>query len=291
MRKFLIRLTYFTICLIAVFFITYMAVDYVWNSKTPEKTIFIWGDSQAYQGLNLVLMRKLTGKRVLSAARHGAGIYDFLVFTEKVPRNASVVIALSRPVQLRRKEKDRNWSGISPTALFALYQNNYSLYDIGRIVKKNIKPAKLYVSQTPLYPYYNRTIIKEPLSLFEKIYSKIPAYLEDKQALYKYGIQTLKNKNCNITFIEFPYHPIVEAIAERSDIRKLLDIFRDNIITLSQDPQINIIYIDTAMMYDLSHLNIYGATMVTKAIAQQIKYPQGTTLHKVKLRSFDTGAN
>ncbi|MFQ5427967.1 MAG: hypothetical protein ACE5EZ_03200, partial [Thermodesulfobacteriota bacterium] len=232
MNKFLRRLISFSFCLVLAFFLTYASVDYLWNSESADNTIFIWGDSQAYQGLNLKEIQRITGKRVLSAARHGAGIYDFLVFSQKVPSNSSVIVALSKPVQLRRKQKDRNWSGLSLNSLLALYKMNYSLYDISRIIKNNIMPKKLYVSDVPLYPYRNIIAMPEPISLFEDGYSKIPDYLDDKQELYRYGIKTLIKKNCKITFVEFPYHPLVEAIEKKSDVIKNLETFKTTVMAL-----------------------------------------------------------
>ena len=67
---------------------------------------------------------------VFTAAQHGAGVYDFLVFTERVPKNAIVVVALSKLVQLRRLKKDRNRSGLSFWALKVLYSNNYSIEEL-----------------------------------------------------------------------------------------------------------------------------------------------------------------
>jgi len=286
MKKFLKRIACFVVGLLLVLVLAYVSVDYIWNSESAENTIFIWGDSQAYQGINLEQLGQLTGKRVLSAARHGAGIYDFLVFAEEVPENATVIIALSRPVQLRRKEKDRNWSGISLTALFDLYKRNYSLYDISLIIKKNIKPAKLYLSHVKLYPYYDVLVLHEPISLFEKIYSKKPYYLDDKQALYIDGLQTLKKKHCRITLIEFPYYSAVQEIERRSAVTKYLEDFRGRVMALFDKHDIDAIDIDTAIaMYDLSHLNRYGATMVTKQLAEKMSHAKVRTLYIVRGRS------
>ncbi len=283
MKKFLKRLTCFVLFALTAFVLTYAGVDYLWNNESAENTIFIWGDSQAYRGINLDEMARLTGKRVLTAARHGAGPYDFLVFCEKVPKSSDVIVALSKPVQLRRKSRDRNWSGISPRALYLLYKRNYSLYDIGRIVLKNLKPARMYLSHVPLYPYYNALVIAEPISIFEKIYRQKPVYLDDKQALYMEGLRELKKKDCKIALIEFPYHPFVQAIENRSSVKKYLDSFREKVLALFERHKVEVIEIDISnAMYDLSHLNRYGATMVARKIAEKLRYANVTTLYAVR---------
>ena len=49
------------------------------NSLGSSKdALFIWGDSQTYQGLDIDVLEINTDKAILSSAVHGAGIYDFL---------------------------------------------------------------------------------------------------------------------------------------------------------------------------------------------------------------------
>ena len=75
------------------------------NKTNADNSLYIWGDSQIYRGLDLEKLNKLTRKNIHSAAVHGAGIYDFLVFTEIVPHNSDVLLAISKPVQIRKKDK------------------------------------------------------------------------------------------------------------------------------------------------------------------------------------------
>ena len=285
MKKFFRRLTFLVLCALPAFIAAYAAVDYLWNAQEGDNTIFIWGDSQVFRAINLDLMRVLTGKRVLTAAQDGAGVYDFLVFAEKVPQKASVIIALSEPVQLRRKQKDKNWSGISLRALMRLYRRNYSLYDIARIMGRNLKPAKLYLSHVALYPYYDVVVMREPISVIKAIYAKKPDYLDDKQALYMDGIEILREKRCKITFIELPYHPLLDGMEARSAVKQYLDSFRERVLALFDRHNVEVIRIDTSTgMYDLTHLNIYGANTLTKRLAQKMRHLRVTTLFSVRGR-------
>ena len=66
----------FNIVLILVV-VTFYGIDTYWNNKSPENSIFIWGDSQTQQGIDLEHLNKEIKETVYSAARHGAGMYDF----------------------------------------------------------------------------------------------------------------------------------------------------------------------------------------------------------------------
>ncbi len=259
----------------------YYLLDKLYNSKSATDTIFIWGDSQAYRGINLKRMNELTGKEIYTAAQLGAGVYDFLVFTQSVPKNSEVIISLSKPTQLRRKEVDRNKSGISLKALILLYQNNYSFSEIREIIEKNLMPLRLFESNSTLYPDLDTLVLTESLSLFEKIYSKKPNYLDHKQKLYIKGIQNLKSKNCNITFIEFPYHAILTGIEKNSAVRSHTENFKREVANLFTNYKSDTINLNSPemVMYDLTHLNQSGATKLTEELVSKMENSLITTMY------------
>lgn len=262
----------------------YCSADLFLNKKNADNTIFIWGDSQIYRDLDLEKLNKLTGKKILSAAKHGAGIYDFLVFSEKVPYKSNVIVAISKPVQLRRKEKDSNRSVININSLLSLYKANYSISEIIEIVNKNRKPRDIFNSTKDLYPYADSIVFTEPLSLFKEAYSKKPEYLMDKQALYLGGIKKLIKKKCEITLMEFPYHPIVEKIEENSVIKKHTENFKVKIANLFNNFKVSSIILNSSktLMHDLTHLNEYGATKLTEQLAHRMSSKKITTLYVVR---------
>ena len=288
--KYIKRLGLFLTFMAVAYVATYAIVDYARNTEKAEDTIFIWGDSQAFRGINIEEMSALTGKRVLTAAADGAGVYDFLVFAHKVPRNATVIVALSETTLLRRKERDRNWSGISPGALLALFRKHYDVGYLWGIVRKNLAPPKLYISHVNLFPASDVVLVKEPIATFVKIFSSKPDYLEVKEDLFIEGIKTLKKKNCRIAFIELPYHPVIEVIEDRSPLKQYIESFRERVMNLFDKYDIEDIEIDTRVaMYDLSHLNVYGATMVAKKLARLLGHSGVTTLYHVRGQTLMTG--
>ena len=64
---------------------------------------------------------------------------------------------------------------------------------------KNLKPKELYKKEIDLHPNSDTLCLSEPLWLFEKVYKKVPPYLENKKRIMLYGLNLLKQKNCKIS--------------------------------------------------------------------------------------------
>ena len=84
MNNFIKKTTLFIISITLLYLLLYISIDYYYNYKKDKSAIFIWGDSQTYEGINLQVIRNFPNKQVYTYAKHGAGVYDFLVFSEKV---------------------------------------------------------------------------------------------------------------------------------------------------------------------------------------------------------------
>lgn len=281
MRIFLKKFMAFMFLGMIIFLSGHFIFNSYLNKKTTDNALYVWGDSQMYRGLDLKKLSILTEKKVWSAAKHGAGIYDFLVFTENVPHFSDVLVAISKPVQIRRKEKDHNKSGLNIDSLILLYQNNYTLGDILKIIKKNIKPTYIFRNTNKLYPYSDKITFSEPISLFKNVYSSVPLFLEDKQALYIRGIETLIKKQCNVIFVELPYHPILVAIEDNSMVKKYTENMKIKIGGLYNNFMVSTMTLGShkAVMHDLTHLNEHGASLLTEKISHEIKKNKGTSLY------------
>jgi hypothetical protein len=246
---------------------------------SADKAIFIWGDSQANKGFDLTEIRKITGMQVYNAAKGGAGVYDFLVFAEAVPPNSTVVLSISQLAQIRGR--DKNNAGIPVKYLFTLYLNKFK--DLLPCIRRNIHPKSLYMTLTELYPYRDTLTFHEPISKFEEIYLQNGNDFRNKQKLFLIGIRDLISKNCRITLVEFPFHPLLQKIMQKSSINndtknfnyKLLELFRDTeVVNIQLDS-------DKRIMYDLTHLNKKGANEATRQIFENLK--RNKTVHKTIL--------
>ncbi|MCR9251488.1 MAG: hypothetical protein NXI20_13750 [bacterium] len=280
MRRFITKTSVFIVALPIIYVVIYFSFDLFFNSKNANNTLFIWGDSQTYQGIDLNVLSLKTDKKIYTAAKHGAGVYDFLVFADKVPSDSDVLVAISKPAQVRRKEMDNNRSGISLFALKSLLNNNYSRKEIFQIIKKNRRPTKLFLSETNMYKYSDSITFSEPISLFENFYKTVPHYLNDKQNLYIEGVRKLKSKNCRINLIDFPYHDLLNEIENNSPIKNKTDKFFEQIRTEAKSTRIDSLSLKNRkqVMYDLTHLNGYGAKQVSEFIGEMIGKPERTTI-------------
>jgi len=281
MKKFIRKTLNFLIGLPFIYLVLYISYNLYFNSKNADNSLFIWGDSQTYQGIDLDILKHKTKRSIYSAAQHGAGLYDFLVFADKVPSNSDVLVAISKPAQLRKKERDRNRSGISIFALKELLNHNYSWLEIFQISTKNIKPSKHFSSVSYLYDYSDTIVLgNEPIESFEDIYRVEPSYLKDKQNLYLKGVEKLKSKNCKIYLIGFPYHKILKDVESNSPIKKqVVGLFKE-MFNEANSSQIDTLILNTdkQVMHDLTHLNNYGAKQVSEFIVKCIKKQGSRTI-------------
>ncbi|MDB4297744.1 hypothetical protein N9901_03235, partial [Flavobacteriaceae bacterium] len=275
------------ICIIPLLYsITYTVNNTMINHTVANQNdIYIWGDSQMFQGLNLELLK--TNKNVYFASKHGAGVYDFLTFTENTPPNSNVLLSLSTPIQIRNKEHDRSISYISLKSIYTLFQNNYTLKEIYLIIKKNLKPSKIFSESNYLYENNeNIKLRKGRISSFTKRFSSTPIYLTDKQKILNKGLNQLVQKNVSITFINLPLHPILNKVMDLFPMTEEINKFENSIIDKLKITKRDSIYLNKnlEMMNDLTHLNERGATAVTKELIEILKEKNKYNMVTVKWR-------
>ena len=280
MGKFLKKLSLFCFGLILSFSILFIFATYNHKKTNLIKKIgnplFIWGDSQIYQGLDLEVLKSKTNRLVFSSAHHGSGVYDFIIFTEMVPESSDVLIAISEPVQIRSKKLDLNSSGFSYSSLKLLYNNNYSFQELFMIIRKNLfkTPNHIFSKNNKIYDFKDRTIIDyELLTSIEKTYNNFKPYIYDKQNLYIKGIDLLKKKSCTINLIEFPYHKLLHDKIKDSPNSAKTDLFFRKIINITHCVSKDTMYLDSKKnsFFDLTHLNAYGANNVTNFIVERLE--------------------
>ena len=285
MKKFIKKIILFSIIILKISFVLFYIMQIYYNHSFSDKNaIFIWGDSQAYHGIDLEELSAITNKNIYSSAFHGAGVYDFLLFTERISPNSKVIVSISKLVQIRRKENDFNRSGLSLGALNKLHEYNYSFEEIVQILKMNLKPKRNIFKETSLYPYKDSIEIKHNLSHFKSYYEKIPEFLNDKQSLYLLGIKNLIDKNCIISFIEFPSHKDLENIEKCSPARHQIRGLNKKILLMFDKCQIDSITINKErnIYKDYSHLNCLGAKDLSNKLGVKIDKQKNTTIYVAK---------
>lgn len=244
------------------------------KSYNKDNAIFIWGDSQTYQGIDISQLSDKTGYDIYSSAVHGAGVYDFIVFTELVPDSSICIIGYSQCCLLRKKESDYNRSGVNYPAIEILNENKYGLSEIITILQNNNFLQKdIFKKKSTLYPYCDIIITPEPIEGFRKMYAYEPVFYNDKYNIYKKGIKKLIDKECKIIIIAFPYYNEVATFYKSSSYRQHIDKDIELLATEYSNNKIDTLYIndsDTLLMHDLTHFNEIGAKRASNILSQYI---------------------
>lgn len=271
MKRFVLK-TIQLIILICVIFISYFLVCLLLLKPLNTDAIYIWGDSQTYQGLQLHILSEATQCPVYSAAAHGGGMYDFLVFANNVPTNSTCIIGFSEACLYRKINLDNNRSGVNITALNELYHSGYPWSEWIRIFRQNRgTPKHKFCTTHEMIAYADTICISEPLDLWCNMFAREEAFHRNKQRAFLLGVEQLHNKGCTLIFVSFPLHECVEECASSSINRKKTIELKLRLLDNYHIPEKTLILeSDSLLMHDLSHLNEIGARITTKMLADSV---------------------
>lgn len=269
LRQILVAVLLFTALILGVYFVLRYEKEKT-NSYHEENYIFVWGDSQMYQGLDVVLLKMILKKQILTSAGHGSGIYDFLVSEKNIPNNAMCILAFPECALLRRPLSDYNRTGFELSCLQSLYSAGCSLDECLRIANLNSDNIhyKAFRIGHIMYPYSEKIVYPEPLSGFCGMFSEEKDYFMWKAKSYEMGLQNLYDKHNQIILVQFPFEQQVEICARNSINRHLTDSLKFELIekyALQHDSIV--LHSDSLLMHDLSHMNEVGARLFTCEIA------------------------
>ena len=130
--------------------------------------IFVWGDSQMYQDLDVLLFGNRMGKQVLTSAVHGSGVYDFLVSEKSIPNNAICIVSFPEGTLLRNPISDNNRTGFELSSLQLLFWAGCPLDECLRIANLNRQNVyyKPFGKIHYMCPYSDSIVFVEPLTVF-----------------------------------------------------------------------------------------------------------------------------
>ena len=268
MNLFIKKSLFFIIFLISFIVILYNSVNIVLNSTSQNNSVFIWGDSQTYFGIDLDIINN-EKQIALTSAQTGSGVYDFLVFSEKIPNNSTVLIGISKPFFLRDKKRDRNDAGLSFNSIKIMKEYGYSIDELMVIIKGNLVPKKLFSTNTKLYNVSDSLIItNKKLDKFRGIFHQNIDFVKNKERLFLKGIDILKKKNCKMFLIEFPLHEYLYNLESDTEYGSIFRNFKIELIHQLNIKNIDTIKLDSSkrLMHDLTHLNELGAKEVSNCI-------------------------
>lgn len=150
--------------------------------------------------------------------------------------------------------------------MFELIKNGFN--DLLPTIRQNMIPKPIFYDSVKLYPYRDTITYHEPLSKFEEIYSNSSNEIKIKISLFLSGIEKLINKNCQVSFIDFLENPLINELLQKSKSKDDMNGLIFQIQQLFESPRVYRININSKyrIMYDLTHINIYGARAATSAI-------------------------
>lgn len=286
MKKFLIQIPIISFILICISLAIYTIGIYISQYDQKTDAVYVWGDSQMYQGLDILSLSTELQLPILSSARHGSGIYDFLISAECIPSQSTCIIALPECALYRTPDADYNQTGFSFTSIWKLYECGCPFEEYYRIA--NLNRNKLYYepfsTSNQLYEYASKIVCPEPLNGFCEMFNKETDFSQWKQKAYKYGLSNLANKKCRLILIQFPFHEQVEECAQGSYNRNMTDNLRKELVAQYRLEVHQVkLESDSLLMHDLSHLNEIGARLVTNHVSEIIRSSKNNLFIKIEL--------
>lgn len=276
MKGFVRKIVWFVLLLIVPMAAIYVVCCFQKGKKYSVDTIYVWGDSQITQGLNLSLLSSSLSKQVLSAAKHGGGVYDFLASIEHIPKGSTCIIEFPELAFIRIPRLDFNRTGMEFCSLWSMIQTNTPIQECVRIFVLNrsrlFSCNSVFSSDQALYPFAPELEYSQPLDWFCKVFNIKTENSDWKTETYEYGISKLIDKGCRIVFIQFPFEKQVEQCAKQSVNRGLSESVKKRLLDkLFIVPDTITLPNDSLQMYDLSHLNEVGARHVSLEVAKAMQ--------------------
>ena len=274
MKRFLIK----TILSVLIVCIAIVVLCFVLQSKSnndediyTQSSIYVWGDSQMYQGLDIKTLSENTSKKVFSSAEHGAGVYDFLVTVARIPEESTCIIALPECCLYRRLNSDYNRSGFDIKSILIMLESGYPIQGCIHIVRNNFLTHFNFSSTHESYKYAPKIVYSEPLSGFYDMFNNGKNYTNCKLNAYKRGISCLIDKRCRIILLQFPFSEEVESFAVGSINRRETEMLKEELIN-KYSFKSDTIYIssDSLIMHDLSHMTDVGVYYLQKCIGRYV---------------------
>ena len=278
MKKFLLKIGFATVCFSALIIIAYFVLQGV-SKKTNARNngndkVFVWGDSQMFQGLDVPLISDRLGKQIFTSACHGSGIYDFLVSEKNIPCNSLCVLSFSEAALLRNPLSDYNRTGFDVSCLKEMLLSGCPVDECARIAGLNKKFIKYSVFRTghSLYAYADTLVYPEPLPVWHSLFEDERDWFSWKAWVYKEGIQDLYDKQSQLVLVPFPFDKQVESFACNSINRHLTDSLKEVLIKdYALKYEEIVLDSDSLLMHDLSHMNEVGARLATIEIADILR--------------------
>jgi len=271
-KNLVIFFSLFNLIVLCIVFIIGFIQDYSLEKSTKDSnSVYMWGDSQAYQGVNVNKLSLALKREVYSLAQHGSGVYDLLVFSDKVPEGAMVLLQIPKGAQKRTIYLDRNDSGLNIFAFKSLWENNYSLFDLLYIARNNLFTIPKFNKFSGSWKHHEGLHDNLHKKLLFESYKQIPDYIFDRQNIILSSIRKLINKKCIILLFDIPFHPTLQEFEKKSELKLIFNSFEQKMIKEFNLPTDSITFNnDQNIFFDLTHFNVLGNNMLTDSLSSRL---------------------
>ena len=254
-----------SLCIVYISQLSSIYLKLYLQTKYDRSAIYLWGDSRAHQGIDTKILGNCLKKDVYSFTKHGNSLYNFLVFTERVPKESVILVGSSEAMFIRNPEQDNYHSSLSLQAVQIFISVKYPFKYITRIISENLG-SFLYTDLNTVsqcYPEVTAPAEKEfggycnayssPLSLE---YSKI------RMKIFNYGLNRLVAKGCRVVVIDMPISDKLKKMRDKSVYNNYLSgmLSADSVALYANSDVIS----DKNIFYDVSHLSCSGRQIFTK---------------------------
>lgn len=277
MRRFLKKILIAVVMFSSLIMGAYFLLHHIFQKPVSynNNCVFVWGDSQMYQGLDVSLLGNKMGRQVLTSAEHGLGVYDFLVSQKSIPNNAVSIVSFPEGALYRNPLADNNRTGFEIECLKELFFSGCPVNECFRIFnlnRRSVRYKAFFNSSHGLFPYADSLEYPEPLPLWHSIFEEPKEWFSWKAKAYTKGIQHLSDKQAQIILIQFPFDNQVEAFARKSINRHLSDSLKVELVErFEMEYDTLVLHNDSLLMHDLSHMNEVGARLLTTEIAEILR--------------------
>jgi len=253
--------------------------------------IYVWGDSRVFRGIDVRALSAATKKPVISWAQNGVGVYDLLVFAERVPANSRVIIGVGVHVLERKKEFGYEHTELSiPALATVLREGGHGPMELWTILKRGRDPFVRYEHQLspqlPISDEVQRTGAEYYHSRFNA--ETPPERYLAKLRIFTHAVKQLVDKDVRVTVVDVPIYESVQEARDASIYASLGETLRRELgprVIVMTDIEVPS---EPNHFYDLSHLNARGQKRLTELIIARLQLADSGPASKAYARSADT---
>lgn len=243
-----------------------------------NNNVYVWGDSQTAEALDLNTLSRTTNLKFYSMAVHGGGVYDLSCFANRIPENSTVIIGLSSTIFLRPEYLDYNRTCLDWNSLLHAKLSGYSFPKIKEIILKNYKPRidipgkKNYIGSN-----LDNSQKKEIVEMFLQ-----GVQISEIRKIYFISIlERLKEKNCSIIIFEVPKSRLLYEIEAECKFSIPLRSINNEIFSIKDDSVNLNLEFSNSDFFDATHLNVQGAEKLSVKIGDFINSYQKLKKRKI----------